>query len=62
MPDPSNTPVAPTTQDAMLYAVAHDEDGSALELTVYEDGEACSVRLTKPLVDQLVQLLTHRSQ
>ena len=46
----------------MLYAVANDENGNAVELTVYEDGRACSMPLTQPLIDQLVHLLTHPNQ
>lgn len=58
MPDPA----ASDTQHAMLYAVARDADDNALELTVFEGGEACGVRLTAAQVIQLVHLLTHRSQ
>lgn len=58
MPDPSSK----TIHEQMLYAVAHDADGSALELTVFEDGLARSVRLSTAQVEQLVRLLTHHSQ
>lgn len=62
MSDPSsNAGITTLTQDAMLYAVAHDADGDALDLTVFEAGAACTARLTKPLVEQLVQLLSRRS-
>lgn len=57
-----NPAVPSDVRQQMLYAVAHDANGDALELTVYEDGVACTVHLTKPLVDQFVQLLTHRNQ
>lgn len=59
MPHPSSTT---TTEAAMLYAVAHDADGRALELTVFADGAACSVHLSTAQVEQLVHLLNHRSQ
>lgn len=42
----------------ILFAVSHTSDGC--ELTVFENGEACSVVLSPPLVEQLVQLLTRQ--
>lgn len=47
-PDPS----------AILFAVSHTVDGC--ELTVFENGEACSVLLSPQLVELLVQLLTRQ--
>lgn len=40
---------------AILFAVSHTSDGC--ELTVFENGEACSVVLSPLMVEQLVLLL-----
>ena len=41
-----------------LYAVAKDVDG-AIDLTIFENGEACTVTLSPEMARQLAELLTH---
>jgi hypothetical protein len=47
-------------ESLILYAVAERESG--FELTVFENGSACTVELTKELAMQLSELLTHHNQ